>query len=424
MKFSAVTGTALHGPSCTANPILRGPDRGSPSPRNQRLCQAMLALPVLAACRRSCGGSMRSMTRKGRVRCKSQNSDSQVDRLQQEAAKLKAEVEELKREKEERRRQEEEVLFRIFDTDGSGAVDAQELQKGLKDLWGIEVEESTVARLLEAQDANSDGILQPDEFDLKKMEANYQKMKNEERSKELAMREQMRDKQEKERADEEKEEYLQTYLATLPESNEDTGPLARFGSAAAYILPLLDSFRFSAAVAREIPQLKPLILTLKPEVQFLDQFSYGLAPLLLFIVFQNIANNTELPKLLRYNMRQAVLLTLLLFVPGIVGAMVTFVGSLTLGTYNEWGDWSPGKIPTDISDPFKTLVFISTLACTSYAMVSSVLGIYPKGIPFISAEAERTMAPTRDTEVEARLRKQLGEAEKKSKEKEPTEKQK
>lgn len=36
-------------------------------------------------------------------------------------------------EQEEARRRERQALFRILDSDGSGALDAQELQKGIKD---------------------------------------------------------------------------------------------------------------------------------------------------------------------------------------------------------------------------------------------------------------------------------------------------
>merc|ERR1711956_74730 len=143
---------------------------------------------------------------------------------------------------------------------------------------------------------------------------------------------------------------------------------------------------------------------------------YGLAPLLLFAVFQGLANNTDLPKLLRFNMRQSVLLTISLFVPGIIGALANFASKLALGTTNEWGEWTPGTLPQSISDPCNTAVFTVLLACILYSMGSSLLGLMPVGIPIISPAAERTMAKTRDSETEARLQRQLQEAERRSEE--------
>merc|ERR1712008_219435 len=200
---------------------------------------------------------------------------------------------------------------------------------------------------------------------------------------------------------------LEEYISNLPESNEDTGLLTRVGSILTYLLPLLDSVRFAKPLASELPQLKPFYAVVASDVQILDQVSYGLAPLLLFAVFQGLANNTDLPKLLRFNMRQSVLLTISLFVPGIIGAFANFASKLAFGTTNEWGEWTPGTLPQSISDPCNTAVFTVLLACILYSMGSSLLGLMPVGIPIISPAAERTMAKTRDSEMEARLQRQL-----------------
>merc|ERR1712008_270920 len=193
---------------------------------------------------------------------------------------------------------------------------------------------------------------------------------------------------------------LEEYISNLPESNEDTGLLTRVGSILTYLLPLLDSVLFAKPLVSELPQLKPFYAVVA-------SVPYGLAPLLLFAVFQGLANNTDLPKLLRFNMRQSVLLNVSLFVPVIIGAFANFASKLAFGTTNEWGEWTPGTLPQSISDPCNSAVFTVLLACILCSMGSSLLGLMPVGIPIISPAAERTMAKTRDSEMEARLQRQL-----------------
>jgi len=363
------------------------------------------ALVAWGCCQRS-RSRQRLPIRQLFVACRaSTGSPEQVEELKVEAARLRAEVAEFKMEKEKQRMREQELLFNAFDRDGSGAVDLQELRRGLQENWNIELDEAMVAKLLAAYDGNKDGLLEREDFDLGRMQATYEDFREETRADEAAQA-----KKREERA--QRQAVLEEYLSSLPKSNEDTGLLTRGASVLAYLLPLLDSVRFAKPLARELPQLKPFYAVVASDVQILDQVSYGLAPLLLFIVFQGLANNTNIPKLLRFNMRQSVLLTISLFIPGVIGAIVNFVAKLALGTTNEWGEWTPGKVPQSIADPCGSAVVLVLLGCVFYSMGSSLLGVAPVGIPFISAEAERTMAKTRDSETEVRLQRQLQEAEK------------
>eukprot|EP00930_Biecheleria_cincta_P095228 TRINITY_DN87212_c0_g1_i1.p1 TRINITY_DN87212_c0_g1~~TRINITY_DN87212_c0_g1_i1.p1 ORF type:complete len:432 (+),score=78.52 TRINITY_DN87212_c0_g1_i1:40-1296(+) len=340
------------------------------------------------------------------VTLNARSEEEDIEELRREAARLRAEIEELKDEQEEQRQREQALLFKAFDTDDSRAIDLKELQRGLKEFWGIELEESTAQRLLDSRDLNRDGVLQPEEFDLASMEDTYRKLRDEERAKQSVIRA-------REAKISETEAMLEEYLSSLPETNQDTGALTRLGSVLAYTLPTIDSLRFAAPVAKDMEALKPFFNAVVLDVQVLDQVSYGLAPLMLFLVFQGLANNTDIPKLLRFNLRQSVLLTVALFIPGILGSLATFAARLLTGSTDQWGEWHPGSLPVSISDPCNAFVFIVTLACILYSSVSSLLGAAPTAIPLISAEAERTMAQTRDSALEARLRKQLLEAQQK-----------
>jgi len=328
----------------------------------------------------------------------------EVEALQLEASRLRAEVDAFKTEKEEQRAREQERSFSAFDKDGSGAVDLQELRDGLQEYWSIELDEAMAAKLLAVYDSNKDGLLEQKEFDLGRMRATYDKLREESRVKEAA-----EEKRSKECA--QRQAILEEYLSKLPEPNEDTGLFTRVGSMLTYLLPLLDSVLFAKPLASQLPQLEPLYAAFASG-------PYGLAPWILYAVFQGLANNTDLPKLLRFNMRQSVLLNVSLLVPIVIGAVASSASKLALGTTNEWGEWTPGKVPQDISDPCNLAVFALLLACILYSMASSLLGRMPVGIPIISQRAERTMAKTRDSETEARLQRQLQEAEQLSEEKE------
>jgi hypothetical protein len=276
-------------------------------------------------------------------------------------------------------------MFEKFDADSSGTIDPQELQSGVKKELGVDADQPTISKVIEDLDENRDGVLQPNEFDLKRVEASLNKIVAEEQAK---------------RAEEKiklKAAQLQGIESKRPDeprlspqtSDEDNGLDARVGSIFAYFLPALDAFRFAGPL-KAIPAVAPVIgaMNLANNVVY-SVVPFGLGGLLIFIVMQQLAADTSKPKLLRFNFQQGVLLSILAFFPGILGALADFGAKLTLGTYNEWGDWAPGKIPQDIADPCSTLVFLFLMAMILYSVGTSLTGAYPSGIPYISAEVQR-----------------------------------
>jgi len=331
--------------------------------------------------------------------------------LRRQAEMLRAEAAELRDATEKEREHQRRMQFKAFDYDGSGAVDWQELQLGLKEYWGVDLEESTVKRLISAHDDTNQGVLQFEDFCLRRMERTLREFEREDREKQAAASERERQLQEKEQARAERDAMLSEYLDTLPESNTDTGPLTRLASALCYVLPAVDSLRYALQSGGLVPQLAQFLVEIRDPVRAVDEATFGFAPLLLFITFQGLSNNTDLPKLLRFNLRQSVVLAVFLFFPAVLGFVGTLVSRFAFSVTDQWGDWFPGETPASISEPASLGVFLFVIAAVLYSVTMSLLGEYPRKIPYISAEAERTMAQTRDADLERRLRKQLAEAE-------------
>jgi len=301
--------------------------------------------------------------------------------LERAAAQLRADVAKIEAELEEQRRLEQAKWFRIFDTDGSGAVDVAELRRGMMQVSGAELSESMALRLMEALDEDRDGLLQPAEFDVKRLEATLEKLVAEDRALELEAWRAERRQRDRVRAEAEAERLLREYEATLPPANQDVGALTRLGSVLVYLLPLMNALKFGVPLATSQPLLKEAFAPLLGLLHSLSAVPYG--QLLAFIVLQTLADNRDLPLLLRFNMRQAVVLDIALGtlqLLQVVAAIAMF-----------------GQAPPDIVQQWdsNTLVFLALLGCIGYSVVFSLRGEIPRGIPGISAYAERYMAPTR-----------------------------
>ena len=65
---------------------------------------------------------------------------------------------------DDERRERIRALFSKLDTDGSGKIDAQELDAGLKDVLGFDADEGTVAQLMREIDADGDGEIDVEEL--------------------------------------------------------------------------------------------------------------------------------------------------------------------------------------------------------------------------------------------------------------------
>jgi len=296
-----------------------------------------------------------------------------AEALAKEAAKLRAEAAELEAEQEELRRKERQALFKILDTDSSGALDAKELQKGVKDVMGSDVTDEQAERLVTALDLNGDGIIQPEELDFTAVQTLLREFRKEMQTKEEAERTAAYASTEEELLRKEWDEFL----ANRPARNEDTGLLTRIGSLLAYALPLTDALRFGMFLFAAFPEIQPLLDFLVVPVVLVNALPFGLGYLILFLSMQALATNRDLPALLRYNLRQAITLDIFLVFMSLVGGLIQ--GSAVL--FNT-------PLPLEVIGLASTAIYFAVTGACIYSIVISLTGKFPKGLGPITELAE------------------------------------
>jgi hypothetical protein len=256
------------------------------------------------------------------------------------------------------------MIFKAFDTDGSGAVDVVELQQGFKDLHGTDVDAEIVHRLLKEHDKNGDDVLQPEEFNIVQMQSTLAKWEMEEI---VARRE------ERERAQQAQQELEENPLANWPSDVEFP---VRLASVLAYVLPLTSCLRFFPLSMRTAAVQQFLLPAILP-AQLVTAVPFGMGPFALFLGMQVLSENRKVPLPLRFNMRQAVVLDIM------TGFFQLFGGLANLSAQNQ--------IPPNVSDVCSVLCFLIVASCVMYSAASSLLGAAPDNIPVVSDYARRTI---------------------------------
>jgi len=336
------------------------------------------------------GGSPQN-TRRLRCRLHVEKVDTSVTDIQNEVARLRAEVAQLEEDKMQKELQEQADTFRAFDTDKNGKVDAEELRFGAKDRWGVEVDTETASKVITRIGGKGDDVLELTEFDLKRMEealkqvvAEAQAAKKEEEAYEQLKKQ---------------DDGMQAATSNVlrdagiggEESSEEADTTARVGSVFAYLLPTLDTFRFAQALTH-FSWAAPLLSVMDFGNQILYGSPFGIGSLIVFIAMQRIASDASQPFLLRFNMRQAVLLSIFSFLPGCLRTFATIGSQAALGSYDAWGEWHPGSMPQNISDFGNSLVFIIFGGCILYSIVSSLMGVKPR-IPYLGEQVDKSLPP-------------------------------
>mmetsp|Transcript_78380 Transcript_78380/g.151392 ORF Transcript_78380/g.151392 Transcript_78380/m.151392 type:complete len:369 (+) Transcript_78380:91-1197(+) len=327
-----------------------------------------------------------------RCRLKAEAVDISVTDIEDEVARLRAEVAALEQDKVQKEKQEQADVFRTFDVDGNGKVDADELRSGVKDLWGVEVDTMTASRVITKLGSSEGSVLQSTEFDLKRMEDVLNEVVAESQA---AKAKEANDLQKKQ--DDALQRATTKALKDLgvgdKDPSEETAAVACVGSVFAYGLPTLDTFRFSQALLH-FSWAAPLLSIMDFGNQILYGSPFGLGSLIIFIAMQRISSDATQPFLLRFNMWQAALMSMFYFVPGCLRIFATIGSQAALGSYDKWGDWSPGSPPENLSDAGNTLVFVMFGSCILYSVVSSMMGVRPR-IPWLSEQVEKTLPPGR-----------------------------
>jgi hypothetical protein len=287
----------------------------------------------------------------------------------------------LEEEQAEAARKERLEIFKIFDAAGKGGIGVDELQIGWKEVNGKALDRNMATSLVEEFDRNKNGRLEFDEFDMTQMQASLDRLLVHRDIEAMAKMK----AEEKIRNEEELEQRLKEYWETLP-GNDDTSIFTRLGSVLAYLLPIWDCAKLGLPIAMALNLIgsSGMLQALDTFVIAGDVLPFG--SLFLYIALQWISDREELPALLRYNLKQAALLDIAIAVPAILADLTGLIPDQTIGA--------------QLWCVFHSLGFLALVGCIAYSVISSALGIAPRAIPIISANAVKGIAgepPTLET---------------------------
>lgn len=302
-----------------------------------------------------------------------QDRETEIERLQQMAAKLRAEAAALESEQRTVMAKAVENAFDKFDTNNDGQISVEELKAGLEKAFKTELPQKRVEQLMKEFDASGDGALQLDEM------VTVDQFRN--KLDALVREEKEFARQEAKRAQEE-EMNLQLMKAGLELINDREPTVQeKVLSILPYLFPLLDGLQFAGPlifknVENPIAQIAAVTYALYRSIPF--------GGLIAFFALNFLSGNPTINRLIRYNMQQAIFLDIALFIPALLGAVLQLLGS-TAGV----------RLPPAVAELGSDVLFGSMLLCVVYASISSLLGITPDKIPFISETVDRRI-PTFD----------------------------
>lgn len=297
------------------------------------------------------------------------SAKTEIEKLRAMAAKLRQEASELEGQQASERSQAVEKEFDKFDTNKDGELSLEELKAALEKTFKLNVPEDKLQRLMDDFDTSGDGKLQKDEYvSIGLFRNRLDSIAYEERQQEL---------------DAQKEAQKEAEVAQLMELVNDKEPSSRdkIVSVLPYLFPLMDGISFGKFLL-EGNESNPLVATLA--LMYTLYKSVPLGGFLAFFALSTLSSDLSTNRLVRFNMQQAILLDIALFFPGLLATLVTAA--------------SPGlglTIPPMIGELSSDAVFVALVVTLGYAAVSSLLGVTPDKIPFIS-DSVSNRVPTAD----------------------------
>lgn len=267
------------------------------------------------------------------------------------------------------------IAFESFDTNKDGSISAEELKTGLEKAFkGLVITPEQASKLMIAFDESNDGAIQFNEFKgveafKLRLEAFIRDEKDAEIKALFAAREN--------KAAAELAEQKSNALAQFQSSFNDGPPSTsdKVVSLLPYLFPLLDSIQYGRFLL-STEQDNPLIQTLA--VLYQIYLTIPFSGLIAFFALGALSNNLRLNRLVRFNIQQAIAIDIGLILPSLLGG-IGLIGLPYLGI----------TVPDDVKVTFETLTFFLFSAAILYSCVSSLLGITPNKLPFISEGVER-----------------------------------
>lgn len=297
---------------------------------------------------------------------------AEAAKLELQAAKLRMEADALERESQAERRSNRARLLLADET----LLEVAMLPDRLKQVDGILISEAQATELAatrgEAVEASSP--LGFEDLSSKAFEEVLQRIVLQEQleRRQRILREQELARQEAERR--RREPQVQTFEIREDE-NQDNSVGTRLLACLAYLLPLTDAVRYMAPLVAYFPVFAPLYILLSIPASIIHAIPLG--SLILFIAVSALSNNRDLPRLLRFNLQQAVLVDVALFLPGILLGLLAMINGEGGGENFQW---------------IEAMEFIFVLIASGYSMaVTLFLGKDPDGIPAISDATKRSL---------------------------------
>ena len=299
--------------------------------------------------------------------------EAEAERLRSMAAKLRAEAAALEAEQAQEIAEATERAFRKFDTNQDGEISLSELKEGLEKVLKTELDDERVNKLMAEFDASGDGALQLDEFvGIDRFRNRLDALVREE--KEVAANAKRQAIEEAEQA--QLAAAKMELINDQPPTNTD-----KLISVLPYLFPLLDGLQFGRFLLQG-EESNPIVTILA--LIFVLYRSVPFSGFLAFFALSTFSGNLGLNRLVRFNMQQAIFLDIALFVPGLIAGIYTLVLS-GMGV----------EAPVEVTQLGTDAVFVALMATLGYSVISSLLGITPDKIPFISEQVGRRM-PTID----------------------------
>lgn len=297
---------------------------------------------------------------------------AEAAKLELQAAKLRAEADMLEKANAIKRRDTRagDLLSGSISEDGSYRLSIEALPAKMKEVTGFECTEADAKRLAAScgREAEADSLSFADLASVK-FDAELEKIMAEAReAKALADQEAAAAARARQSAARSKQSAQQNSENPAVDENDDRSMNTRVLSCLAYMLPLVDGIQFGLYVLQIVPVLAPFFALLAIPAAIVNAVPFG--SVLLFAAWVILSNNTELPRLVRFNLQQAVLLDVAFFLPNLLAAAS-----------------NGGELPPEVAGFF----FLGLMVVVGYCVVRNVDGEYPDGIPLLSDTSKRIL---------------------------------
>ena len=298
-----------------------------------------------------------------------QVADDEIKRLQSMAQRLRAEATLLETERAQELAEAAERAFCKFNTNKDGEISPEELKAGLERELKTELPDERVKRVMKDFDISGDGKLRLEEF------VTVEKFRN---KLEALAREEKQQALDAAKAAQTEEEMAKLAEARLNLLN-DREPTTRdkIVSVLPYLLPLLDNLEFGRFLVVENAD-NPFFIILSLIYGLYRSVPFG--GFIAYIALNTLSSNPNVNRLVRFNMQQAINVDIALFFPSLIGAAAALISS-----------GAGFQIPPGVAELGSDAIFVAVLLTLGYASASSLLGITPDKIPFISQAVEDRM---------------------------------